>query len=221
MNTLAWMAILIFSPSTPAGIEASALGAPQQEVAPVQEKDEDDDLADRLLRKTTGDADDDVMDRILRLMAEAQRRLDLGFDPGEETQAVQAKILEELDDAIQAAASRQRRRSSEMPPAQSDTRRRQDPSKPQQQPPGRQDGRDATRQVGEPDQAAPEGAGVVEGAALDGSLIDRRRGWGHLPQRDRDEILQSFGERMLERYQAWIERYYRALQSDDDGLDQP
>ncbi len=193
--------------------------APVQDAAQVQ--DQDDDLADRLLRKSAGEEDEDVMDRIMRLMAEAGRRLELGFDPGDETQAVQARILKELDDAINEAASRQRRRQSSQPPPQGDTRKQQDPSKPKPQPSDKQQGEDAAMQAGNPSEAAPAGTGVAEGAALDGTLIDRRRGWGHLPQRDRDQILQSFGERMLERYQSWIERYYRALQSDDDALSQP
>jgi hypothetical protein len=44
-----------------------------------------------------------------------------------------------------------------------------------------------------------------------------RRSWGHLPQRDREEVIQGIGEACLERYRVWIERYYRALQETGDS----
>ena len=43
-----------------------------------------------------------------------------------------------------------------------------------------------------------------------------RSGWGHLPQRDRDEIIQGVGERSLDKFRRWIERYYKALSDADE-----
>jgi hypothetical protein len=35
--------------------------------------------------------------------------------------------------------------------------------------------------------------------------------WGHLPERSRDEMLQSFSDEFLPKYELEIEAYYRRL----------
>ena len=62
---------------------------------------------------------------------------------------------------------------------------------------------------------------MQSGAAADatapgGDLDARRRAWGHLPMRERDEILQGLSDQYLQRYRVWIERYYKALQEAKD-----
>ena len=65
--------------------------------------------------------------------------------------------------------------------------------------------------------------GVDPGASVDtgtdresdrarrGPFRESRRGWGHLPARDRDELLQGVEEAFIEQYRPQIEQYYRAL----------
>ena len=38
-----------------------------------------------------------------------------------------------------------------------------------------------------------------------------RRGWGFLPQRDREAIVQGSNEEFHAKYREYIERYYRAI----------
>jgi hypothetical protein len=40
--------------------------------------------------------------------------------------------------------------------------------------------------------------------------------WGHLPQRSREQMIQSFSEEFLPEYELEIEEYYRRLSEDDD-----
>ena len=49
-----------------------------------------------------------------------------------------------------------------------------------------------------------------------GRLKEFRRGWGNLPQRDRDEVLQGIDEDSLEKYRRQIESYFRALAEDQE-----
>jgi len=174
---------------------------------------EADDLAERLIRETVERADDDIMDRIMRLMDRSQRQLDIEFDPGAATQAVQARILDELDDAIKTAAMKRRPLSKAQQPARSDKRKSSAKNaKPDESSAGPSGDKQADAAPDSEDgRVWPMDANTARGA-----LRERRRGWARLPQRDREEVIQGAGEKMLQRYRAWIDRYYRALQNDED-----
>jgi hypothetical protein len=49
--------------------------------------------------------------------------------------------------------------------------------------------------------------------ALDNGDVDElvERLWGHLPARSREQVLQSFSDEFLPKYEAEIEQYYRRL----------
>ena len=78
-----------------------------------------------------------------------------------------------------------------------------------------------------PDKAAPKDA-AAQGKTTEadraaeprptrrGEFRESRRGWGHLPQRDRDELLQGIDEEFIEQYRPQIEQYYRALTETED-----
>jgi len=167
-------------------------------------------LGEKLIRNVTTQADNDIMSSIMQLMIESARQLEIDFNPGPQTQEIQKQVLAKLDEAIADAKSRRRKKSPNQQPSSSD-RRTQPPSgknkdKPKQagseQP---QDGQASATNT-------PPGGGVIEGGTTDGLLEESRRSWGHLPQRQRDEVIQGAGEKYLQRYREWIQRYYRALQ---------
>ena len=167
----------------------------------------DDDLGRRLIRKTLAEAEEDVMDRAIRLMDESSRKLEIDFDPGDSTQALQKKIVFELDDAIKAAASRLRQ--SKSPRTYSTDRRRM--SQPQREEGARSGGPSSHPDA--PDDSTTRAAPPLPERELpQGPLQETRRGWGHLPQREREELIQGSGEVFLERYREWIDRYYQSLQ---------
>jgi hypothetical protein len=170
-------------------------------------------LGQRLIRQIAGDDSDDIMDTIIRGMNQAARRLDLDFDPGEETQRLQQRIVDQLDEAIKTAAAQRRPSRQSQPSPSSDKRKKLTKNSSQNESESTQAGgknSGATTAQQEP----PEGASPEDGPR--GGRIDEiRRTWGHLPARERDEIIQGISESFLERYREWIERYYRALQESD------
>lgn len=175
--------------------------------------DKDERLGERLIRQAAADSDEDLMDSIIRLMSEAARKLEIEFDAGGQTQTVQSKILDRLDDAIKAAASQRRPRRRTGPPSDADKRR---------MPKGK---RRTSDKGGRPTDSRMDSSSSspsdAEGKPLDrestsGDLRELRRTWGHLPMREREEIIQGITESFLERYREWIERYYRALQETED-----
>jgi len=166
----------------------------------------------RLIRKTISDRDEDIMARILRLMGDTATRLELHFDPGQETQDLQQRIIKELDQAIQAAAAQTQRQKRNRKPSEGEKRKMTDPKRPRDQ----ESGKPQQQQADPSGEAAGRGGEVTTEDVQEESQFDARRGWGALPERQRDEVIQGFSEQFLESYRAWIERYYRALQESHD-----
>jgi len=180
------------------------------EAAPRVKGRREDDLSERLIRKATSGQDEDIMDQVTSLMADAQNRLVRDLDTGPKTQAVQQRILQSLDDAIQMALQQRSRATAR---STSTGERREMPKKSQEQRIG-QEGEEA--ETPEPGAAASEGTGPPSDAARQGPFREVRRGWGHLPGRDRDELLQGIEEQFIEHYRPQIEQYYRALSETEE-----
>ncbi|MGB0714734.1 MAG: hypothetical protein ACPGXK_02590 [Phycisphaerae bacterium] len=164
-------------------------------------------LRKRLVDQAVKGREENVMDRIMDLMKESAQRIDLAFDPGKETQRYQREIIEQLDAAIDEAASRTRR-SNNQSGAKGEKRK-------MKQPPKKQAGKKKGKQTSDGDgrEGKTNPGTVKQGDGSKSELeFDARLGWGALPPRDRDEVIQGFGEEYLEAYRRWIERYYRALQ---------
>ena len=173
-------------------------------------KSDERKLGRRLIRGATAD-DEDIMEKIIRLMDQTARRLEVDFDAGEETQALQLEVLKQLDDAVKLAAAQTRKSSGQQRSSESDRRRRQEKDKKRDSDKSRN--AKANPNKGESADTAPAGRKPTAGGTNDrDDLAESRRGWGNLPQRERDEVIQGAGERYLERYRKWIEQYYRALQ---------
>jgi hypothetical protein len=185
---------------------------PPPPVEPAEPPDEDRRMGERLVRKAATDADEDLMESIARLMGEAARRLDLEFDTGDRTQTLQRKIVDQLDEAVREAAARRRAVRSGSPAVSPDKRRMPKVPRQSAQPPDK-----ARPAPFEPStDAAEAGGGAADRRPASGEFRETRRAWGHLPLREREEILQGVGEKFLERYRAWIQRYYRALQEQEE-----
>ena len=172
--------------------------------------------AERLIRESIRGDEEDVMDRLTRRMAEAADQLQLKFDTGPQTQALQQAILEDFEEAIETAAA-QRRAMRRRPSDKKGDRRRMSGED------QRKASSEQQNEAGAPGQTASSTASAAEsgGAApnkkqADGELKELRQSWGHLPDRQRDEIMQGMQEDVVERYREWIERYYRALQEIDE-----
>ena len=189
-------------------VAAPAVAPPPEPVPPEQgDAAQEEDLSERLIRQAVGDQDRDIMDQITRLMDQSARRLHREFDPGRQTQAVQQQIVKTLDQAIAAA---QRRRAKASASARPTGDRRTTPPKPDRP----RDSADATA-GDQPPETTAGGPGGADAPPATGRFRESRRGWGHLPARDRDEILQGLDEDVLEKYRSLIDRYFKALAEDD------
>ncbi|MCP4591985.1 MAG: hypothetical protein GY842_14720 [bacterium] len=170
-----------------------------------------DDLSKKLIHQATTGEDLDIMAQITTGMSAAGEQLVRELDAGLDTQAVQEQIVLQLEEAIEAALQ-QRAPARARQRSESERRelgeRRDDPSD------------DETAETGEQpeDPSEVEEAGDADEAERRrGPFREWRRGWGHLPQRDREELLQGIGEDSLERYREQIEQYYRALTEPSEG----
>jgi hypothetical protein len=136
-------------------------------------------------------------------MQRAQERLSVRFDAGEETQRIQAQILEDLDEAIRTAKKMQSsgKRSTQKSEARR-AGRRLDPGSTAD---GRQDSKNADGEEGAPMR------GNVTDPRLGGPIEDTARGWGHLPERDREAVIQGMDEKHRQQYEDSIRRYYESL----------
>ncbi len=165
-------------------------------------------LGKKLIKESTENSSADIMTTILEMMRESSRRIELRFDVGEDTQAVQQRILHDLDEAIKQAASRLRPKKNDQKPQQGDERKRPKNNPKQSGKVGQSDSEGKDNQG----EATPSSGKANAEGATGGRLNDSRQGWGNLPQRERDEIRQGAEETYLKRYREWIEEYYRALQ---------
>ena len=166
---------------------------------------EDDESKRRLIRKTKGQDDGDVMSRIIDHMDQAGERLADTFDPGDATQQIQKQALRDLDLAIKQA--KQNMRASRSASAQNREKRGEGQTSDDAE------GDDAKGQSdsGSGDEGAAGLGGGIEVGKDDGTLSERRRHWGHLPPRDRDEMIQGVDDEYHEKYRRQIERYYETL----------
>jgi len=168
-------------------------------------------LGRRLLDDRPDDGDTDVMARVLRLMDESAERMHLRFDPGPGTQAVQQEVIEQLDDAIKVAL-KQRGRTSRSIGVAGDRRTMPgaDPSRSRSEKSGTGKASTSTaRRSPPPDDRLRIRRGVFR---------ESRRGWGRLPDRDRERILQGIDDSFAQPYRELIEAYYRTL-ADPDAPD--
>ena len=170
-----------------------------------QEGGSDDESKRRLIRKTKGRDDGDVMSRIIDHMDQAGERLADTFDPGDATQQIQKQALRDLDLAIKQA--KQNMRASRSASAQNREKRGEGQTS---------DDAGGDDAKGHSDSDSGDGSASGLGGSIEvgkdgGTMSERRRHWGHLPPRDRDEIIQSVDDEFHEKYRRQIERYYETL----------
>ena len=163
----------------------------------------DPELVRKLLGEKSGVADD-VQDAVTA-MADAATRLSEEFDAGEKTQQMQRRVLERIDRLIEQAA-----KDSGVSRPSSQSRRRADPK-----PDGRRkEGKSQPNAAGGMPPAKASASGTGPGEKKEDKAKDKAglsRGWGYLPDRDREEIFQGFDDEFQAKYRREISRYYEDL----------
>jgi len=144
----------------------------------------------RLMEADIKPLKEDSLDEIARMMDDIRRRLALaraGKVVRDEEDSVVAKLEKMIDDLEQQRQMRQRQRQ------QARNRGGRQPNNPMQ---------DSQR-------AELKGAGEV-----DPKNLGKRDGWGNLPPKERQEVLQQIGRELPAHFRETIEEYFKRLAQD-------
>lgn len=153
-------------------------------------------------------------------MGRSRQRLALSSDPGKVTQEIQKRILIDLDGLIDEArknAQQQQQQAS----SSSSQQGKPDPNQGKQP-----DNQGKNEQASAPSKGDPEN--VNNNSAGAGSkphdlreLQEAASEWGALSKRERDAVIESKGEAIVDQYKKLIEDYYRALSDKSRNQPQP
>lgn len=167
---------------------------------------------------------DEKARQIVEHMRAAHQKL-ADKNTGPETQILQQQVIAALDELLKRPP--QQNPSQNPPPeagassgAGQSGQRAESSSKPQDQPDSQATGRDpASRPEGttarnrEQAEDAQERAGISR--PVDVSQLRRRRlevdVWGHLPEKIREQLLSTYGEKMVPQYEDLVRRFYEVL----------
>lgn len=125
-------------------------------------------------------------------------------------QALQQRIIENLSKLIEQAEQQQsQQQSSQQNQEEQQTAQRQSVKQPQQQAGKSSTGKDSQS----PAQDSSNRVGTAEQVRPDPELLRglMKDAWGHLPEREREQMRQMAPEKFLPQYELLIERYYRRL----------
>ncbi len=210
---LAWMGGLVHgAASEPSTAETSATTQPAKSASSsdrASATQPSNASRDEMVRKLLGGQSTavDQVEQMLDSMGEAADRLTSQGDAGPQTQAAQRRVLEGLDSLIRQAGENRKaspQSSRVRPRGERDGQRRRPPN--EQKPPN--PGKGGLAQRGGP--GAAGGAGE-DSAGKKAVKAEMARGWGFLPGRERDEVMQGFDEEFLAKYREQIMDYYRRL----------
>ncbi len=140
------------------------------------------------------------MQLVEELIADRQKRAG--------AEQVQDRIVEDLAKLIEQAEQQAQQQSSAQNKNQQQTAKRKSVQQPKS--PG---AASAGRQSNKPAADSSNRLGRAEAARPDPELLRglMKEAWGHLPQREREQMMQMSPERFLPQYELLIERYYRRL----------
>lgn len=171
---------------------------------------EDDELANELLGQNAGEGGADAM-RIGDRMARSRQRLALNKDPGKTTQIIQDRIVIDIDSLIEQAQAQQQQQASNQ---QQQRRRRQQQEQQQRDQQAQNQGENQQGEQPQPgQQPAQASRDTSPGGAADASadLAESMAEWGQLTPRQRQAILDSKDQQMVDRYRQLIEDYWKSM----------
>jgi hypothetical protein len=209
-----WLGVVPFAladdPPQPAAAKHDAKPA-SRAPAPPPRPPIDAELLRSLENKTAANAaDEPPLARIADRMRDVQARLTKA-DPGEETREIQADIVHDIDKLLEEIKKGDGKNSKQSG-AKRSTSGSAGQQQGQQQPGSSQPAKDSNPNRGpmvarpanvDPSKAAPNGRTA-------------RAVWGHLPDKLKEEMQQSFKEFVLPKYEEMIEQYFRTIAEQND-----
>jgi len=144
----------------------------------------------RLMQQDLQGLEDDSLDHIARRMDDIRRRLDLGR-AGEKVRKIEDGVIESLDKLIKKLEEQQQQQQQSSSGSGNNIR--------------------STRPAPDSQIIGGKGRGEVEKRA-----IGAESGWGNLPPKQREEVLQQIGREFPSHYRDVIEQYFRRLASEGE-----
>ncbi len=199
--------------------------------AAAQEKVDDQELRDDLIgdgakpakpagpgqpavKRTEADEGDHQLALVGDRMARSRQRLAMNDDPGAVTQDIQHRILDNLDDLIRQAQKKEAQQQNQ-DPSKGDKGEKMGQAKAD---PGTQEqgqGKPGKGQKSEggtaPAQTANAGGGGASTPAGADLAKQEAKMWGQPSPRERNAIVESNGERVLDKYKNLVDDYYRTM----------
>jgi len=139
--------------------------------------------------------------------------LALNNDPGKVTQLIQKKILDDLDDLIEQARKQSAQASSKPGPGKPGDAKPK-PGEGQGKPQNANgQGKKPGSQTGgtSPAQDSSLTAGGDPNVDPSKDIHTKMTEWGGLTQREREAVLESKGETVIEKYRNYLDDYYKSL----------
>jgi hypothetical protein len=181
-----------------------------------EEQIENQELDQNLL---TGKPNQDTTEREVNLvgdrMARSRQRLAINSDPGKTTQKIQERIVLDLDSLIQQA---QQTANATPKPGQGKPQGQQKPANANgKQPDNQQANGKKPGQQSQPnhsDQSANASSlhgGGNTNADLSQDIKEQMAEWGGITPRQRQAVIEGAGETVIQKYQKFVEDYYRSL----------
>ena len=149
------------------------------------------------------------MQRASSLLAASAKASD--SRPVQQAGAVQKQVVAQLDELI-AQLSKQCQGGQCQQPGQAQQQSQRSQPKPSQSSKAASRGKSPARDSSDPLNRAS--AQPADKGEIDSLVKDL---WGHLPQRSREQMLQSFSTEFLPKYELEIEQYYRRLSEEPES----
>jgi hypothetical protein len=176
-----------------------------------------EDPLDRRLLEDLRDSPDEGRENPLELIGHKMRRAQTLIhrqQTSEPTQQLQREIVADIDKLLDQARRQIKRSSSSS--SRQQVAQRDRPSQPQGQ---SQDNQPGDQQSNQP--ARDSQAGMQEAAAAKPQPLSQRQLvqqlWGHLPQRERQQVINSTIEKFIPKYELLTEEYFKRLMEKSHG----
>ncbi len=156
-----------------------------------------------------GESSNDPVERLSRLIREAESRI-RATDSGRETQRMQGEIVAELDQLI---ARLEQQRQQQRPSSGKAPKPGASQPKPQPGPQSPSPGKNPGDRNSDDSRDSQEGTRRAENRGPDPAKLKEMlaKVWGTLPERDRQDILQSSFDDLPPKYRFVIEEYFKRL----------
>ncbi|QGJ69645.1 Hypothetical protein PBC10988_13270 [Planctomycetales bacterium 10988] len=177
-------------------------------------------LVEELEADIENDDEESPLFRLGKQMQEVQRLI-AKANSGDQTQQAQQQIVKELDEMLKRMQSRCENKGQNPQQAKQPSQQPSERSEPSSQPPSHQKGdaepQNPTEQENRnpndsSERLPPEEYSETESATSPEELARMVESvWGHLPERQREVLIQAFKQKYLPRYEALIKAYYSRL----------